>query len=218
MVFRHWLRSAIFLLPYGLSFGAFGCDGAEPEPGTQLDARTLVGAVEQTDIALGVLLDGDELAIYQCGGEKSFATDTRWYRGMIGESGESGESDGDPDAFELRTDDARLVGTRTAEGLEGELVQADGGRHAFVLEPVADDALPGVYLAQSGGLVTGVIVREQGGELTAQGASCDAERVCSQVIILPPLSITSGTLAVRVAYGTTWLDAEVTRTLIAPGA
>lgn len=210
-------RTAALVLGLVLAPGllALGCgpqddepydDGPEP---TELRARVLVGTVEGTDLALGALLDGDTLAVYQCGGDTTFASHTRWFRGLVG----AGD---DPDGFELVVDDMTLVGIRTADGLEGELVEPDGTRRPFAVDPVDDDDQPGIYVATHDGLSTGVVVREQDGELVAQGASCTDERECFQVIILPPLDVTTEGIAVQVQTDDARLDTVVARTLEAP--
>ncbi|MCA9710494.1 MAG: hypothetical protein KDK70_31930, partial [Myxococcales bacterium] len=179
--------------PWALVLGLLpGCDPEPTDERIDLQARALVGTVDDTDLALGVLLDGDALAIYQCGGPQRFDSHTRWFRGVVG----AGD---DPNAFELVSDGFTLTGIRTADGLEGELVEPDGSRHPFAVDPVADDAQAGVYVAEQDGRTTGVVVREDGG-LTAQGASCttSAPVRCDQVIILAPLAIQSDTIDVQV--------------------
>lgn len=193
------------------ALSAAACDDPDDDPyaEAELEARVLVGTVDDTDLVLGALLDGDVLSIYQCGGDETFATHTRWFRGLVG----NGD---DPDAFSLVYGDMTLRGQRTADGLHGELVLADGTEHAFAVDPVGDDDVPGVYVAEHDGLRTGVVVREVGGELTAQGASCTDRDECSQVIILPPLAVTDETLPVQVDADGMVLDVVVSRTLVAP--
>ncbi|MCA9794705.1 MAG: response regulator [Candidatus Eremiobacteraeota bacterium] len=125
-----FLRRLVWLAPLAM---AMAC--AEPDPyegPTELDARAAVGAVEGTDIVLGALIDGDSLNVYQCGGDQTFATHTGWFRGVIG----NGD---DLDAFELVLGDMQLRGSRDEDGLEGELVEADGSEHHFRVDAVADD-------------------------------------------------------------------------------
>lgn len=196
-----WLAPILFAV-------ACDADPAEPEP-TELDARVAVGEVEGTDIVLGAMVDGDTVAIYQCGGDQTFATHTGWFRGRIG-------LDDDLDAFELTLGDLELVGTRDSEGLEGELVEADGTRHPFRVDGVADDDTTGVYLATEGDVSVGVVVRDEGGELVAQGASCEGLLPCEQVIILSPLTVTDGRIDVQVSTEAGLVDMQVTRSLTAP--
>ncbi len=179
------------------------CDSVEPEP--ELEARVLVGDIEGTDIVLGALLDGDTLAVYQCGGDDTFDSHTLWFRGAIG----------DDDTFEVERDGLTLVGTRSVEGLDGELVEADGTRHAFHVDPVEDDDDAGVYIASEAGLAAGVVVLPQGDGFVAQGAACDDDE-CFQVIILPPLTITTQRIPVQVMTATDTLTFDVVRTLAAP--
>ncbi len=192
---------------------AFGCD---PDPAAEepidLTARSLVGTVDGTDVALGMLLDGDSLAVYACGGDQTFDTHTQWFRGTIG-------TDDGPNEFELVTQGFTLVGTRTADGLEGEWIDPDGTRYAFAVDPVPDDSDAGVYLGDHPGGNAGVIVQDDGGTLTAQGASCNgAPRQCFQVIILAPLAITDDVIAVEVDVEGTVEQFDVTRTLADPQA
>ena len=209
-------RSAALALGLALVMPTLACDAYEPEPQPEpepaaLEARVLVGTVEGTDLVLGALLDGDTVAIYQCGGDTTFASHTRWFRGLVGFGDEA-----DPDEFELVEGDMTLVGLRTTDGLEGELVEPDGSRHPFVLDPVGDDDEPGVYVAVHDGLTTGIVVRRDGDSTVAQGASCDAQDECSQVIILPPLDLTTRSFPVQVEVDGSLVDVEVSRTLVAP--
>ncbi|MEX1363236.1 MAG: hypothetical protein AB1Z98_08925 [Nannocystaceae bacterium] len=183
------------------------CD-AEPEDPT-LSTRVAVGTVEGTDIVLGALIDGDELAIYQCGGDTTFASHTGWFRGRFG----AGD---DTDAFELVLDDLRLEGLRDADGLEGELVEADGTRHDFRLDPVADDAEAGVYTVAEGDVSVGVVVRTDGDAVVAQGAACEGRLPCTQVIILAPVTIADERIDVSFTTSSGLSEAQVTRTFTAP--
>lgn len=185
-----------------------GCDDGYTEPSdAQLEARVLVGEIEGTDIALAVLVDGDDISVYQCGDEDNVDTETRWYHGTIGTSD-------DPDAFDLEaeTEDGRITGRRSADGLEGEVELSDGTIASFRVEGVADDAEAGVYLAQDGDLSTGVIVRGEGDALEFQGATCD-QVACFQVIILAPIAIDGGRFSVQADTGGTALDTVVERVL-----
>ncbi|MEM9454499.1 MAG: hypothetical protein AAGF11_09995 [Myxococcota bacterium] len=190
---------------------ALACDSAPADERIELEARTLVGTVEGTDLALGVLLDDDTIDIYQCGGEQTFDTHSYWFRGVIG----AGE---DPNAFEIEREGFTVVGVRTAEGLEGELVEPDGTRHPFHTDPIADEDVPGVYVAEHDGRTTGVIVRQDGDTLVAQGSSCTSTqpRRCDQVIILAPLTVESGQIDVQVETDNEALSVAVARTLIVP--
>ena len=200
-----FLRRLVWLAPLAM---AMAC--AEPDPyegPTELDARAAVGAVEGTDIVLGALIDGDSLNVYQCGGDQTFATHTGWFRGVIG----NGD---DLDAFELVLGDMQLRGSRDEDGLEGELVEADGSEHHFRVDAVADDDEAGVYVADVGDVHVGVVVRpDANGELVAQGASCEGTLPCTQVIILAPLTITDEKIDVQVDTQSGQLDIQVTRTL-----
>ncbi len=169
----------------------FACDSYEdePEPESELQARVLVGAVDDTDIVLGVLIDGDDIAVYQCGGPRTVQTHTLWYRGSIGDAA-------NPDAFDLEADGFRLVGMRSADGLGGELLDPSGDSFTFVVDPVAEGGAAGVYLGIHDGLHTGIIVRGEGDDLTAQGATCGRNDPCSQVIILSPIAIVGNGLTV----------------------
>lgn len=190
---------------------ALACDSAPADEPVDLEARTLVGTVEGTDLALGVLLDDDTIDIYQCGGDQTFDTHSLWFRGVIG----AGE---DPNAFEIEREGFTLVGLRTTEGLEGELVEPDGTRHPFHTDPIADEDVPGIYVAEHDERTTGVIVRQDGDTLVAQGSSCTstAPRRCDQVIILAPLTIEQGQINVQVAFDGREQDVVVARTLFTP--
>ncbi|MEM7160289.1 MAG: hypothetical protein AAF799_46050 [Myxococcota bacterium] len=186
---------------------ALACDPADT--GGELDVepefRVAVGNVENTDIVLGALVDGDSLAIYQCGGDETFETHTGWFNGEIDED----------EAFSMTLHGMELSGTRDEDGLSGELVDAEGNRHAFRVDAVEDDATDGIYVVEDAGVSVGVVVQEQGGALTAQGSGCDERRACAQVIILAPLTVEDDAIDVQIDFEGV-RDLTVTRTLAAP--
>ncbi len=191
-----------------LALGA--CDEASDEPNEPV-ARVFVGEIDGTDIDVAVLVDGDAIAVYQCGGPQTVATQTRWYRGTIG-------TDDDVDAFVLETDGVQVVGRITEDGtVEADLVQADDTRAAMRVDPVDDDADAGVFVEGDADRDTAVIVQGEGTDLSAQGASCSAG-TCSSVIILPPIVIDASKIAVQITDGTSnILDVTVAKTLAPPG-
>ncbi len=184
---------------------ASACDTASTDDQPTLEARVLVGEVDGTDIVLGALVDGDRFAVYQCGGDQTVETHTDWFRGEF-----------DGDAFDIEEQGLRLTGTRSVDGLDGELIEADGTRHSFHIDPVEDDDEAGVYISSEGGLSTGVVVLPGSDGLVAQGASCREPDECFQVIILAPLTIANQQIAGQVLVDGSTVDLEVSRTLVAP--
>lgn len=201
---RAWLAATSLVL-------ALGCDSDSDPYADDLESRSgLVGMADGTDVALGALSHDDTLAIYQCGGDLTFATHTQWFRGTIGTAD-------DPDAFELSANGFVLTGARTPEGLVGEMIEPDGTSHSFEIDPVPEGSDAGVYVGKHAGQSIGVVVREEDGELVAQGARCSSSpRVCDQVIILAPLTIESGTIDVLIDVDGVLEPAQVTRTLVDP--
>lgn len=215
------LRSALRTPAVRRTFGTIAVatallsSGCEPysddddTEGTELQARAAAGTVVGTDIVMGALIDGDTLAIYQCGGPTTVASHTGWFRGTIG-------IDGDADGFELQSGEMTLSGRRDSDGLEGELLDAEGTLHNFRLDAIDDMATAGVYIAEQYELQVGVVVQGEGDAMTAQGAACRRGTPCDQVIILAPLTIADGEIDVQVLDDGNPTDLQVRRTLTAP--
>ena len=186
---------------------ALACDPGDTsgELDVEPEFRVAVGNVANTDIALGALVDGDTIAIYQCGGDQTFETHTGWFNGTI---------DADQ-TFSMTLHDMELTGTRDEDGISGELIDTDGTRHAFRVDAVEDDSEEGIYVVADGDVSIGVVVQADGNDLTAQGSGCDDRRSCAQVIILSPLTIEDEAIDVQIDFDGV-RDLTVTRTLEAP--
>lgn len=176
-------------------------------PATQV----FVGHLDQTEIDVAVLVEGEAIAVYQCGGPQTVATETRWYVGTLG-------TDEDPEAFDLEADGVHVTGKVTAEGIAAELVRETGARTPLRVVAVPEDGDAGVYLEDNLDRETSVIVQEANGDLLAQGGTCGIG-ACSQVIILAPIVIEGGQLGAQITDGTsnTLIDVVVKKTLLPPG-
>jgi hypothetical protein len=181
---RHVLGSIPIVLAV---LAATGCADSATEP-VDLAARVHVAAVDDSDVKLGAIVDGDALTVYACGGPQTFATHTRWFDGRFG-------TDDDPNAFAIDVDGFRLEGERTVEGITGVFVDPDGTEHAFAAEATDDAEPPGLYTGAADGCTTGVVVLP---DLSTQGTYCNADGEFIQVIILRPGDLSANGFEVQV--------------------
>jgi hypothetical protein len=172
---------------------ALGCSTAaqDDEEPTTLEARVLVGQVDDSDIVLGVVAEGDALTVYACGGTQTFATHTRWFQGSFGEGD-------DPDAFEIEQDGFSLQGRRTPDGLSGVLHEPDGSMRTIAAFPTAEDTLSGLYFATVDGCRTGVVLFATPDGVDGQGTYCNDQGEFIQVIILQPVQLRADGIEVEV--------------------
>ena len=158
---------------------------------TELGARSLVGQVDDSDVVIGIALDGDDITLYTCGGVQTYATHSRWFQGSFGD----GE---DPDAFSMDLDGFRVSGTRSADAIAGSLREPDGTTHSFTAAPTAEDGLSGLYDTSIDGCRTGVVLFSTPDGVSGQGTYCDDAGQFIQVIILQPVELTSEGVEVQV--------------------
>jgi hypothetical protein len=175
-----------------------GCSsaGSDVEDGDEADdapltARTLVGQVDGSDVVLGVVVDGDEVTAYACGGVDTYATHSRWFEGRFGDGD-------DPDAFSIELEGFVLAGERSSNAIAGSLRDPDGSTHSYTVAPTAEDGLSGVYDAELDGCRTGVVLFATPEGVEGQGTYCTGEGVFTQVIILQPVALQADGIEVQV--------------------
>ncbi len=176
----------------GLGMLATGC--ANDDDATS----AAVGQVASSDAVVGLSWhDNAAVVAYVCGGETTLQDWTRWFQGTV-----------DSDAVALTEGEWTLAGTWDGEAWQGTLEGPDGSSE-WSAEPGQDD-LVGLYEADDGGCTAGVVVSEQTGELSAQGAWCDPDAGVLRQVTPVNLGLEDGGLPVRVEGSTGPHDFTVT--------
>lgn len=119
-------------------------DPSDPTPTT---VPTYVGTVTGSDAQVAVLIDGNWLTVYTCGGEESWETHTGWFYGLP-----------DGDSFDLQYAGLHVSGRFDEERSWGTLTLADGTELEFDAPRAEPDTAAGIYYRQQNGDRTGLIV------------------------------------------------------------
>lgn len=159
-----------------------------------LDASTeplrLVGAVEDSDIRLGAVVEGRRARLFFCGGDSSYETATRWIVVDL-------DADGRFDYDDLGL---RATGRLRSESLDGQWSAGDE-QHAFEASPIRADTLAGLYegTAECGRI--GLIVTQSAAddEPSAQGACVGPGHLPKQVHPILPVALEDGEIRVEIA-------------------
>lgn len=114
--------------------------------------QTFVGAVDDTDAQVGVVVRDGAATGYVCGGTDTRTTLTRWFEG-----------EGEPEGGELTADDWTLTW-----GLEaGTLIAPTGTTYTWQVDDQTGTA--GLYAAADSGCRDGAVVWDVGGSPALQG-------------------------------------------------
>ncbi|MFO0749674.1 MAG: hypothetical protein U1F43_28990 [Myxococcota bacterium] len=153
----------------GSASALVGCD----DGASGAERAAFAGPIAETDLALGVAIDGDHVMAYLCGGATAYASDTRWFSASL---------DAD-DSFRATSDGWSIVGDRAGQGT---LTGPRGETLTFA--PAAAVAPAGLYRNDDGPCPTGLVVwKNAAGELRAQGVWCDGQGGYGQVTPMMPL-------------------------------
>ena len=176
--------------------GLHGC-GEVPSDGPSLDETrwSYTGSVEDSDAVIGVTVRGDRLSAYICGGDRSYASMTRWfYRKEIEPTWIGG-------TFAMAKDDWWIHGELEPEGASGTLRTGDGQVKSWTALPRAAGTIAGTYSAGRDTCRIGAVVLqpEAGGPSTVQGVWCDGPDRLAQVTPIRPVVLTAGGLEVEIA-------------------
>ena len=136
---------------------------------------TYVGAVQGTDVAVGLVTDGSHTALFFCGGPSSFATSTKWLR--FARSG---------DTFDQSNGAWKVAGALDGASASGTVDRGDGQALSWSATRVDDGSPEGLYESVSGSGTGGVVVR---GPSDAQGAFTDPQQKITQIIPIFPLDL-----------------------------
>jgi hypothetical protein len=128
--------------------------------------RAFVGAVGGTDARVGIVVEGERIAVFVCGGPSTVTTHTRWFRGALAAGAREVQLTKDGWSVRLWRDRDQLVGL------------LDGGDGAPLLFTAHDAAAPylGLYSVRVDGATVGVVVSDDDGDgrLEVQGAVQEA--------------------------------------------
>jgi hypothetical protein len=166
---RTWLLSVLVFL--------LSCGGSSP--------TTYVGMVDGTDVAVGLVTDGSNAALFFCGGPSSFATSTKWFRLPTSAS-----------SFTATKDNWSAQVTTTANAANGTVDRGDGQTLTWSAVHVPGDSVEGLYGSSTSAGTSGVVVR---GVATTQGAFISAQLTVEQIIPIFPLDVQSAGLHVQIA-------------------
>lgn len=166
--------------------------------GDERVAPVYVGSVAQSDAVIAAVTDGDEVAVYLCGGPETFDTYTRWFKGTVDARG----------AFSIKKDGFVAAGDLTAG--TGTVTTADGTKLSWSMRPT-EGAVEGLYATVDSGCRTGAVAADFDGDgvIEVQGAWCDAESRFAQVTPIMPIAVTDRGLALSVLIAPVkglWVD------------
>lgn len=156
--------------------------------GDERFAPVYVGTVAESDAVVAAVTDGEEVALYLCGGPETVATHTRWFKGKLDERG----------AFSMAKDGFTASGDLAAG--TGTVTTAEGVTLTWSMRP-SEGAIEGLYATVDEGCRTGAVAADFDGDgvVDLQGAWCDAESRFAQVTPITPIAVTDRGMAVSVA-------------------
>ncbi len=159
-------------------FAIVGCS----DDGQIGPARQRVGTATSGDVVFAAVVEGD-ISVYVCGGATTYATHTRWFRDL---------ALADDGGFEATLDGWTITGVAeddaiaaTVVGPADETIELDG-------RAAREDSIEGLYTQTLDGCATGLVMREEGGELLSQGTWCSDQNEFAQVIVLEPVLTSEG--------------------------
>ena len=179
------LRSHLSWL--ALSSALFGCS----DDGQLRPARTRVGTATSGDVVFAAVVE-DDVSVYVCGGDTTFATHTRWFRDIPLD---------DDGGFEATLEGWTISGlaeTDDTGGIMAELVGPADEMVSLEGKGVPDDGLAGLYTKNVDDCTTGLVVRGSDDDPQTQGTWCDDQGQFAQVIVLPPVVLTAEGIHVEV--------------------
>ena len=184
-------RRRFLLSTSGFVIAGFGCgdeDGSSggPAPVTQ---QTFVGDVPGTEMRVAVVRDGDDVALFFCGGATTFATATKWIRSTAAGT-----------AFDLVADSWKATVSIQGGLVTGTVDIGDGAALAWQGARVDEAGVAGLYeAAQSDGNVGVIVALDEAGAAFAQGALV-TPTIAAQVVPIAPVERVSDRLRVSVLF------------------
>jgi hypothetical protein len=181
-----------------------GCDPPEPsspsptpaatttQPPANEAAKVFVGAVEGSDMRVGVVLENGKAAIFFCGGATTLPK-TKWYRGAYKF----------PEPLSITAaapSTASVSGTLTADEATGtvKLEDATSPEQSWRATVVSGQSIAGLYESKESDGIAGLVLSA---DESAQGAfirSNQPKVEVTQIIVFRPLDIIDQRVKVRV--------------------
>ncbi len=147
-----------------------------------------VGTVAGTDIAVGLVSDGSNVALFFCGGPSSFATSTKWFRFA-----------GDAASFQATADTWSAVGSTNGSIASGTVNRGDGALLSWSAALVDDASIVGLYESIDDTGTAGIVVRSATDASQAQGAFIEKNLTVEQIIPIFPFDLEPNGLHVTIA-------------------
>jgi hypothetical protein len=150
-----------------------------------------VGAVDDSDIRLGVAQEGDRARVFFCGGPSSYESATRWVVTPLAADG----------GFEFDDGGWQVSGKLSDDAIAGKLKLGSNDAHDFSASPVRKGTIAGLYEGMADCGRVGLIVSQTNAdeEPSAQGACVGTGHPPEQVNPILPVALSGGEIAVEVA-------------------
>jgi hypothetical protein len=163
-------------------------DHSPADSGTASEPDRMVGAVDDSDIVLGVVANLERARLFFCGGASSYATATKWFN-----------LDFDGEQLEANDGSWHLRATRGEDGISGMITHDPDDGRPFSARPVANETLAGLYEGKAGCGRLGLIVTQadKNAQPTAQGACVGDDHDPEQVNPIEPIASQQGKVRVQ---------------------
>jgi hypothetical protein len=162
--------------------------------------RVLVGAVDDTDIALGAIIEDGRARMFFCGGPSSYASATHWFALVALDA----DSDAGAGFEQTGTDGFVVRGSLAGTSLRGEYTRKGEPPATFSADFVHEDTLAGLYEGSDDCGRLGLIVTQTTTKKAAraQGACVGAGHLPQQVNPILPVALgDDGTIRVELDTG-----------------
>lgn len=163
-------------------------DHSHSDAGADSQPERMVGAIDDSDVVLGVVANRQRARLFFCGGDGSYATATKWFN--LDFAGD-----------ELKADDGawHLRAMRNDAGISGMITHDPDDARPFSARPIAQETLAGLYEGKAGCGRLGLVVT-QGDKNTqpkAQGACVGDDHDPEQVNPIEPIASQQGKVRVQ---------------------
>lgn len=188
------------LVPLALCLVACGAGNEEPQSSTAAQVTYFTGRLPTADAVVGLVVsDQGAVDAYVCGGDSTFATESRWFVGSFSSGSASLETEGRRLDLTLRGDTTDVTLT-TPDGVAHSTVadRADAGNHSALYESAPDAACRwGVVVRDEGGAapeITGTWCGEQ----PSMATMGEPAKIFAQVTPVLPIDFSKASLSVLV--------------------
>lgn len=178
---------------------AFGCE-APPDDvvgfgDVGFGDATFVGTVTGSDAVVGIVIEGDQVGAYTCGGDEDLMEHTEWFMGTAHII--------DARSAWIDCGDTSFTFVLAADGTaEGFFVDIDGSTWDWTARPTRPDTIAGLYRAFDPMCSTGaIVIQDAPGDVPfVQGAWCDGAGEFRQVVPMEPVQLTEQGIEVEIPF------------------